>query len=174
MPELQIPASEAELAVQIMREVAQWCIDIGKPMWALEELTQEKLLSGPLSSVNFVVARFDGSPAASMILQWHDPAFWPAVKENESAFIHKLCVRRNFAGRNLSTKMVGYAVSESKKKLIEYVRLDTDFANPRLCSLYEGMGFVKAGRKRVNGRDYALYELQVSGFKPNWPRMRVV
>lgn len=174
MPELEIKAGDAELAIEIMREVAQWCIDVGNPMWSLEELTTEKLLSDARGPANFLVAWSDGKPAASMILQWRDPEFWPEVKENESGFIHKLCVRRDFAGRNLSTRMVGYAVSESKKKLIEYVRLDTDFANPRLCSLYEGMGFVKAGRKHGNGRDYALYELPVTGFKPSWPGMRVM
>ena len=65
-------------------------------------------------------------------------------------------------------------MNECKKKNIEYLRLDTDFANPRLRALYEGMGFFKAGRKRMNGRDYALYELHVFGFKPSWPGMRVM
>jgi len=70
--------------------------------------------------------------------------------------------------------MVGYAVSECNKKAIEYVRLDTDFANPRLCALYEGMGFVNAGSKRMNGKHYALYELRVSSFRPSWPHMKVM
>ena len=92
MPELEIKAGDAELAIEIMREVAQWCIDVGNPMWSLEELTTEKLLSDARGPANFLVAWFDGKPAASMILQWHDPAFWPEVRENESGFIHKLCV----------------------------------------------------------------------------------
>ena len=92
MPELEIRAGDAELAIKVMREVAQWCIYVGKPLWALEELTPEKLLSDALSSPNFLAAWFDDRPAAAMILQWHDPAFWPDVRENESGFIHKLCV----------------------------------------------------------------------------------
>jgi len=90
---MQIRAGDAALAIKIMREVARWCIDVGRPMWELEELTLEKLLSYPAASDNFLVAWFGDRPAASMILQWHDPEFWPAVKENESGFIHKLCVR---------------------------------------------------------------------------------
>ncbi len=61
------------------------------------------------------------------------------MAELESGFIHTLCVRRDFAGRKLSIGMGGYAVSESKKKLVECVRLDADLANARLCSLYDGM-----------------------------------
>jgi GNAT superfamily N-acetyltransferase len=117
---IEMRAGATDLAITIMREVAQWCIEVGRP-----------------------------------------------------GFIHKLCVRRDFAGRNLSTKMVEHAVSECKKKTIDLVRLDTDFVNPRLCALYEGMGFIRAGRKRTNGRDCALYELRVSNFRPSWPHMKV-
>jgi len=67
----------------------------------------------------------------------------------------------------------GYAVSESKKRAIDYVRLDTDFTNPKLRSLYDGMGFVMAGSKKLNGRHYALYELKVASFRPSWSNMRV-
>ena len=170
---IEIRAGETDLAIAIMREVAQWCIEIGRPMWRLDELTREALLRNPPAGEDFRVAWVDDTPAASMILQWYDPLFWPDIPADGSGFIHKLCIRRDFAGRNLSTKIVEHAVSECKKKTIDLVRLDTDFANPRLCALYEGMGFVSGGRKRINGRDYALYELRVSNFRPSWPHMKV-
>jgi len=65
-------------------------------------------------------------------------------------------------------------VSESERKTIRYVRLDSDFANPGLRGVYEGMEPVKAGRKRINGKDYALTAFPVSGSKSSWPRMRVM
>jgi len=68
-----------------------------------------------------------------MILQWHDPLFWPTVKEYESGFIHKLCVRREFAGKGLSAKMVEHAVRECSRRGIGYLRLDTDVTKPKLC-----------------------------------------
>lgn len=159
--ELEIRAGEVDLAVEVMQEVARWCIESGNPMWSLEELTREKLLRHPPAEDSFLVAWSGGTPAASMILQWHDPQFWPSVKENESGFIHKLCVRRGFAGKGLSTKMVEHAVRECSRRGIGYLRLDTDVTKPKLCGLYERMGFVRAGRKLMDGRDYALYELRL-------------
>jgi ribosomal protein S18 acetylase RimI-like enzyme len=164
-PELEIRAGEIDLAVEIMQEVAQWCIDVGKPMWSLKELTRERLLCLPRVQDSFLVARCGGQPAASMILQWHDPQFWPMVKVRESGFIHKLCIRRSFAGKGLSRRMVEHAVNECRKRGIEYLRLDTDFTKPRLRGLYESMGFVKAGRRFVDGKDYALYELRIAGLR---------
>ena len=161
MPAFEIRSGEVELAIEIMREVAQWCIDAGKPMWKLPELSREKLLRAPRDRQSFLVARVDGAPAASMILQWHDPGFWPRVRENESGFLHKLCVRRSFAGRSLSVLMVQHALGECRKRGIGYLRLDTAATRPRLCQLYEGMGFARVGRTFLDGRDYALYEMKI-------------
>ncbi len=158
---IEVRTGEVDLAIEIMREVAQWCIDVGRPMWALAELTREKLLRAPRDPESFVVAQAGGEPAASMILQWHDPVFWPSVRENECGFVHKLCVRRSFAGRAMSRKMMDYAIQECRRRGIRYVRLDTDPTKPRLCRLYESMGFVGAGGKTVEGRAYALYELKI-------------
>jgi ribosomal protein S18 acetylase RimI-like enzyme len=156
-----VRTGEVDLAIAIMQEVAQWCIDTGKPLWALAELTRAELLQEPRNEQSFVVARADGLPAATMILQWHDPLFWPHVEENKSGFLHKLCVRRAFAGRSLSRAMVEHAKSECRKRGIQYLRLDTDSTRRRLCQLYEGMGFRKAGRRSLDGRNYALYELKI-------------
>lgn len=157
----EIRAGETDLAISVMREVAQWCIDAGLPMWALNELTREALLRHPPAEADFRVAYVDGEPAAAMILQWRDPKFWPEVPEGESGFIHKLCVRRAFAGRGMSARMVDAAVAECRQRGATCLRLDTDNGRPRLCRLYEAMGFRKVGRVRRDGRDYALYELSV-------------
>lgn len=147
-------------AVFVMREVAQWCIDKNLNMWKLEDLTKEKLIAN-LTDDNFCIGNVNGEAAAAMILQWYDQKFWPDIKQNQSGFVHKLCVRREFAGMNLSREMIDYAANECRKRSIEYLRLDTDGSNRRLCSLYENLGFVKAGRKLMNTIDYALYELRL-------------
>jgi GNAT superfamily N-acetyltransferase len=158
---IEIGAGEADLAITIMREVGQWCIDTGRPMWTLGELTRDALLRHPPEEDDFRVLRVDGEPAAAMILQWRDEKFWPAVAEGDSGFIHKLCVRRAFAGRGLSARMVNAAAGECRTRGAGFLRLDTDLRRPRLCSLYEGMGFLRVGHRAVDGRDYALFELEI-------------
>jgi len=162
MPDWEIRAGEPDLAIHIMREVARWCIEAGLPMWTLDELTREALLRHPPGEDDFRVARVRDEPAAAMILQWKDPTFWPEAREGESGFIHKLCIRRPFAGTGLAARMVDAAVAECKARKAAFLRLDTDNGRPKLCGLYEAMGFVKVGRLPVNGRDYALYERRIA------------
>jgi GNAT superfamily N-acetyltransferase len=157
----ELEAGDADLAIQVMREVAQWCIDTGCPMWTLPELTREALLKHPPGEGDFRVLRVGGDPAAAMILVWRDEKFWPEVAEGDAGFIHKLCVRRAFAGRQLSARMVNAAAAECRERGARFLRLDTDVRRPRLCSLYEGMGFARVGHRSVGGRDYALYELKI-------------
>ena len=159
--EWEIRAGELDLAVRIMREVAQWCIDTGRPMWTLDELTAEALLRHPPAEADFRVARFYGEPAAAMILQWRDPLFWPRVPAGESGFLHKLCVRRAFAGRGLSARMVEAAAAECRERQASWLRLDTDNGRVKLCRLYEGMGFIKVGNMTTENRHYALFERRV-------------
>ena len=158
MAPIEMRSGDTDCAIEIIREVAQWCIDVGAPMWRLEELTRKALLRYPPSEADFRTVWIDGKLAAAMILQWHDPRFWPEVKPDESGFIHKLCVRRSFAGRRVAGQIVELAQLECIRRGIGWLRLDTDFNSPKLCTLYEAMGFVKVGRKMVDDRDYALYE----------------
>jgi ribosomal protein S18 acetylase RimI-like enzyme len=114
---------------------------------------------------NFCVGKVGNNNAAAMILQWQDFLFWPQFKADESGFIHKLCVRRNYSGQGLSCKMVAYAIEECKKKDIRYLRLDTGWHRQKLCDLYESLGFVKVGKKTIGDMDYALYEMKIIKWK---------
>jgi hypothetical protein len=68
--------------------------------------------------------------------------------------------------------MMDHMKSEHRKKF-DFVRLDMDFANPRLRALYEGMAFIKAGRKRTSGKGHTLYGLKVASLRSCWTNMRV-
>lgn len=158
---LQMSNGDIDRSVQIMREVAEWCEATGKNMWKIEELTKDSLRPG-LTAENFYVAQINGENAATMILQWQDSKFWPEIKTDESGFIHKLCVLRKYAGRGLSGQMIAFAIAECKKRNISYLRLDTGYHRQPLRRLYEGLGFVNAGRKAIGDREYALYEMKIS------------
>lgn len=115
---------EVDDAIITMREVAKWCENTGKNMWRADILTKEILMEG-LSEDNFYVGKVGNDIASSMIIQWHDPLFWPEIKQNESGFVHKLCVRRAYSGRGVAKLMIEYAITECKNKGIETLRLDT-------------------------------------------------
>lgn len=151
---------DVDASIDVIREVAQWCEDNKMDMWKVADLTKERLLQG-VTEENFCIGRIAEDNACSMILQWYDPLFWPDAIENEAGYIHKLCVRRKYSGMGLSQKMVEYAVSECKKRGIRYLRLDTGWSRASLCRLYESFGFMKVGKKMINEREFALYEMEI-------------
>ena len=156
----KVVTGEVDNAIDILREVAQWCEDNKMKMWRVSDLTKERLLVG-VSLESFCVGKIGEDNASSMILQWYDPLFWPDAKENEAGYIHKLCVRRKYSGMGLSGNMVEYAVSECKKRGIGYLRLDTGWSREPLCNLYESLGFRRVGKRILGESQFALYEMQV-------------
>jgi len=160
-PSFIVNTGEVDKAIAIMREVAQWCIDTGKQSWKLDELTSEKLTVG-LTANNFFIGKMNGIDACCMILQWYDSLFWPDSKEFEAGYIHKLCVRREFAGLRLSEKMIGFAMAECRKMNVRYLRLDTGLHKTKLCNLYESLGFTKVGETKNYSGEFALYEMLIT------------
>ncbi len=104
---MRITQGDTTVAVDIMREAASWLIETGRPLWRLCDLTEEQLLTR-ITKDDIYVGWIGDEAAAAMILQWNDPFFWPLAKE-DSGFIHKLSIRRRFAGMNVSSEMVSWA-----------------------------------------------------------------
>jgi GNAT superfamily N-acetyltransferase len=147
-------------AIGVMRESAKWLIDIGKPLWKLEDLTKEMLLKDN-NSDEFYVLKVDNEIAGAMILKWEDPLFWPNAKKGECGFIHKLSIRRKYSGMGISQKMIGQAVEECRKRGAVFLKLDCAGDRVKLCSLYEKIGFKQVTRKMMGPFDVAFYEMSV-------------
>lgn len=160
LTEFFVCKGEVDNAITVLREVAGWCEDTGKNMWRIDTLTKEILMKG-LSEDNFYVGKVGNDIVSSMILQWHDPIFWPEIKQNEAGFIHKLCVKSEHSGMGIAKLMIEHAIAECKRKGIRTLRLDTGWDRQKLHALYERIGFRKAGKKTIGEMDYALYEMDI-------------
>jgi GNAT superfamily N-acetyltransferase len=156
---MKITQGNISVAVDIMREAASWLIETGKPMWRLEDITEDNILAG-ITKDDVYVGWVADESAAAMVLQWSDPFFWPHAKD-DSGFIHKLSVRRRFAGTNISSEMVEWAKQETLRRGKEYLRLDCAGDRPKLCSFYEGLRFRQTDRRMVGAFDTAFYELRL-------------
>jgi GNAT superfamily N-acetyltransferase len=157
---LTIKNGDTESAIKIMREAASWLINKGEPMWELKDLTAEKILGG-ITDNDIYVGWIGDKPVTAMILQWHDPFFWPDVPKNKSGFIHKLCVSREFSGKGYTKAMIKFAENECKKREIHFLRLDCAGDREKLCKIYEDNGFKQIGRKMVGPYDTAFYEKEI-------------
>lgn len=157
--QVKVTRGDTRLAVDIMREAASWLTETGKALWRVEDLTEDSILAG-ITKDDVCVGWVGGEAAVAMILQWEDPSLWPRA-EGDSGFIHKLCVRRRFAGTGAASEMVEWAKQEVRRRGRRYLRLDCAADRPKLCSLYEKLGFRRADRRMVGVYDMAFYELRV-------------
>lgn len=152
---------EVEDAIKIMREVASWGRSVGLNVWKDEVLTREKLLKNA-NEDDFCIGQVLGNNACCMILQWEDTLFWPNAKKNEAGYVHKLCVKRNYASQGIPGKLVEFAIEECKKRNIKYLRLDTGLTKTKLCNLYISLGFEIVDKILLDdGGAFALFEMKI-------------
>jgi GNAT superfamily N-acetyltransferase len=97
-------------------------------------------------------------PAACIAITDLDTKYWPKISQGKSLYIHKLAVKREFAGKGISKELINFAKNLSLKSDINSLRLDCNFQRNKLRMLYENEGFIYAGKKvSENNYDMALY-----------------
>lgn len=157
-----VSTGEVDNAINIMKEVAAWGRSVGYRVWLDEWLTRDELMTEDVEKENFCIGRVDGIDACTMILQWKDSDFWADAPLYEAGYLHKLCVRRAFAGKNIPKKVVEYAKEQCRVRGVKYLRLDTGWNETKMKEIYTGLGFEIVKKLEFpNGKAIALYELKV-------------
>jgi GNAT superfamily N-acetyltransferase len=130
---------DAGAALEILREVAQWLVDIGRPLWRVESFRLDDLERAARGGE--LVLGFESSgPVASMLLQTRDDIYWPNDPVGEALYIHKVAVRRCAAGQQWSTRLLAFAMEQARDAGARFLRLDTA-GRVELLSLYQSQGF---------------------------------
>lgn len=152
--------SDAEVVSSILREAANWLVRRGTPLWKADELTPDKI-NAEISAGLFWLAEVDGTSAGCVRFQTEDRLFWPDVSPEESAFIHRLAVRRQFAGGAVSGALIEWAKARAVGLGKRYLRLDCEAKSKSLCGVYERAGFRKHSEKQVGPYWVARYDYQL-------------
>jgi GNAT superfamily N-acetyltransferase len=139
---------QPEVFLAVLREVAQWLVDSGQEMWQLDTLTPGNLFD-EYTRGNGYVMYADGVPAATFILQWKDPLYYPDVPDGTAGFIHKVAIRRAFAGKGLFGPILDFCRQACRERGIGQIQLETDATRPALMRFYERQGFVPTYQKEV-------------------------
>ena len=134
--------------INVLREVGQWLIDNGQVMWDIEDLSVETLVDD-FTRDNCHVMYVDGIPAATFILQWKDPLYYDNVPDGTAGFVHKVAIRRTFAGQNLFQWMLDFCLAEGRKKGVREIQLETDATRPKSMAFYERYGFEPTYRRSI-------------------------
>ena len=149
------------VVADILKEAERWLADRGMAMWQLDELS----FSPMADEVNlglFFLAERDGEVAATIRFQLEDKLFWPDVKQDDSAFIHRLAVRRRFAGGDVSSALMLWAIARTDLLGRRYLRLDCEASRLRLREIYERIGFRFHSNRQVGPYFVARYEYDIA------------
>jgi GNAT superfamily N-acetyltransferase len=152
-----LPA-ETESVSSILLEAAQWLRERGIPMWRGDELSAERIESD-VAEGYFFLARRGGEAAGTIKFQLQDTLFWPDTPEDEAAFVHRLAVRRAFAGGQLSALLLSWAAERAMGLGRRFLRLDCEASRPRLKAVYERCGFRHHSDRQVGPYFVSRYEL---------------
>jgi GNAT superfamily N-acetyltransferase len=147
---------DAATIQDMLEEAAQWVDALGVVMWEEGELVPGRV-DREIAAGQFFIAEIDGDPAGAVRFQLEDRLFWPDLEGDDSAFIHRLVVRRRFKGHGVSTALMQWAVERAKSIGKSYLRLDTDASRPKLRELYERFGFQFHSFRQVGAYYVARY-----------------
>src|SRR5262245_57366794 len=92
---------DIDAVIGILREADAWLEQRGMPLWRQAELESNEI-SAEVRSGLFFLAECDGEPDGTVRVHVEDKLFWPDVPQDDSAFVHRLAVRRRFAGGEVS------------------------------------------------------------------------
>lgn len=157
----QCDLCDTKIIEDILLDVWEWLHKNKNDMWNKDWL-KWKNLSKQYKIQECFISYIDNIPAGLIILQKYDPSHWKEIKPNESIFIHKLTVKRNFSGKGLANFMMNFAKDYAKQNSIKFVRLDTLSTRTKLRNFYENSGFRFVREELLFGKyNAALYFMEV-------------
>jgi GNAT superfamily N-acetyltransferase len=152
-------SGDVEVVAAILTEAAQWLESSGMGMWRANELSPARI-STDVANGLFYLAHA-GQPVGTIKFQLSDVEFWPDLPEGESAFVHRLAVRRTCAGKGVSTALLTWAAKRTQALGRQFLRLDCEASRSRLRAMYERFGFRHHSDRQVGPYFVARYELDV-------------
>jgi GNAT superfamily N-acetyltransferase len=145
----------------MLLEAARWVDALGVVMWEEGELDSARI-AREVGEGQFFVAVAGETIAGAIRFQLVDRQFWPDLVRDDSAFVHRLVVRRAFKGQGVSQALLAWAVSHATAVGKRYLRLDCDAERTKLRDLYERFGFRFHSYRQVGSYYVARYELPLA------------
>jgi len=153
----QAQPGDTALVGDMLLEAARWVDAMGGVMWEEGELAPDRI-AAEVAAGQFFVAEVDGDPAGTVRFQLEDRLFWPDLAGPDSAFVHRLAVRRRYKGLGVSSALLRWAADRARSMGKRALRLDCDVSRPKLRRLYEEFGFRLHSIRRVGAYLVARYE----------------
>lgn len=152
---------ESALVSSVLAAAATWVAGRGAPIWPIEQLGPDAIVADVVAE-RVVVAIAEADAIGTARLTDEDPDCWPDAVPGVAAYVHRIAVRRSWAGCGLPGMILAWCEKQARELGCGYLRLDCDVSRPKLCVLYEGLGFRFHSERRVGRHTVARYERAVS------------
>jgi GNAT superfamily N-acetyltransferase len=136
---IQAASNQVAEISTILQEVAVWLENKGIKMWDDNELAPANV-ENQVKNGMFWLAKVNGEIAGCIRFQTEDFEYWDDVPHTDSAFVHRVAVKRKFAGKGVAIAMLDWAKDKAKILNKQYLRLDCD-QREKLVKFYESQGF---------------------------------
>lgn len=148
----------AKELLRILEEARIYKLSLGDEAWGTDPYTLEEV-NVRINSGNCYVVFVDSVVAGSVMLLWQDERIWGAKGKDETAgYAHGMITSNAFRGKKLGEKIMQWVGQEVKARGRQFIRLDCNPHNIRLCEYYEQQGFHRVGIYKIKDYQAALYE----------------
>ncbi len=140
LPKFDLGAARPEdirEVAEVLQEAARWITTWRSQLWD-PELLGEAFAAPFVARGEVLTARIGGEIAGVVIAEPEDPHFWPDRPRGEAVYLHKLAVRRAYAGMGLPAALFDRAARSAWAQGRRLLRLDCD---PPLAGFYQRLGF---------------------------------
>lgn len=158
-------ANEYDIPIieEILLDAVNWMSESGLQNQWNESNVKWSNLSKSYKIDNFYIAYHNGLPTACMALTDYDPTYWPNIPKGESLYLHKVAVKRAFAGKGFSKKLIDFSKNLALSYCINEIRLNCNQHRNKLRSVYENEGFTCVEEKTFfEKHDTALYVCNIN------------
>ncbi len=147
--------NDKENCIALLREAAIWVNTKGTLLWNPDWFGDD-YLNGVIAKGEVLMAEVSGKAAGMFVLQDKDETIWPDNITDNAAYIHKLCISRQFAGKGVSSNMIEHAIAESRAQGKDVLRLDCA-RRKALTGLYASHAFKKVSAFNMNRPNLPQY-----------------
>ncbi|NQX80811.1 MAG: GNAT family N-acetyltransferase [Flavobacteriaceae bacterium] len=126
--------------------------------WKNPPVEKIKWVKEGLSSNEFFFITIEEDEIIGMVrIMDEDKLYW-GENDDKAKYIHSLVVLEKYEGNGIGAMVISKIENQARDSNNEYLRLDCDSKNPRLCEYYKELGFTKVGQKTLPISVYNLYQ----------------
>ncbi len=148
---------DLDAVLEILNEAAEWLASKKIPSWWRPGSFSREAFLDQIHLREVYIARLGREAVGTITLQWTDRVFWKRASP-DAGYVHKLAVRRAYAGRGLGLGMLKWAARRASLAGKKFLRLDCVADDHRIRLYYEKAGFTHRGDIQHSKWKASLYE----------------